>query len=120
MDDALRDLGILAEYEQLAEDVRVLRRTIEATRETADSADGTVAATVDGHGVLVELWLDPRIYRSPDSAALAATITDTIRQAVRQAEERVFAAAAKFLPDDATFETTDVRLDPLLHQLDRR
>lgn len=120
MDDALREVGILAEYERLAEDVRVLRRTIEATRETADSADGTVAATVDGHGALVELWLDPRIYRNPDSSALAATITDTIRQAARQAEERVFDAVAGFLPDDATFETTDVKLDPLLHHFDRR
>lgn len=120
MDETLRSFGILAEYEQLAEQVRDLRRVIAETRETADSADGMVAATVGGSGELVELWLDPRIYRSPDSAALAATITDTIRQAVRQVEEQVFAAAKKFLPDDATPETTDLKLDPFLHQLDRR
>lgn len=120
MDETLRSLGIIAEYEQLAEDVRALQRTIAETRETADSADGMVAATVGGNGELVELWLDPRIYRTPDSAALAATITDTIHQAARQAEERVFAATATFLPDGATPETTDLRLDPFLHQLDRR
>lgn len=116
----MRGLGIIAEYEQLAEDVRILQRRIAETRETADSADGLVTATVGGHGELVELWLDPRIYRTPDSAALAATITDTIHQAARQAEEQVFAAAAKFLPEDATPASTDLKLDPFLHQLDRR
>lgn len=116
----MSSLGIIAEYEQLAEDVRTLQRRIAETRETADSADGLVTATVGGNGELVELWLDPRIYRAPDSAALAATITDTIHQAVRQAEEQVFAAAAKFLPDGATPESTDLKLDPFLHQLDRR
>lgn len=113
-------LGIIAEYERLAEDVRTLQRRIAETRETADSADGLVTATVGGNGELVELWLDPRIYRTPDSTALAATITDTIRQAVRQAEEQVFASAAKLLPADATPETTDLKIDPFLHQLDRR
>lgn len=112
-------LGIIAEYEQLAEDVRTLQRRIADLQETADSADGMVTATVGGNGELVELWLDPRIYRNPDSTALAATITDTIRQAVRQAEEQVFAAAAKFLPDDATPESTDLSFDPFLHQLGR-
>ncbi|MFI7677946.1 YbaB/EbfC family nucleoid-associated protein [Actinophytocola sp. NPDC049390] len=112
--------GIIAGYEQLAEDVRVLQRVIAETRETADSADGLVAATVDGHGRLVELWLDPRVYRTPDSVSLATTIADTVRAAVRQADERVFAAARKFLPENATAETADLTLDPFLHQLDRR
>ncbi|GAB1509195.1 YbaB/EbfC family nucleoid-associated protein [Actinophytocola sp. KF-1] len=120
MDETLRSLGIIAEHEQLAEDVRVLQRTIAETRATADSGDGLVSATVDGNGRLLELWLDPRIYRAPDSAGLAATITETVREAVRQAEETVFAAAVRFLPDDATPATTDLRLDPFLHQLDRR
>ena len=120
MDESLREPGTIAGYEQLAEDVRVLQRVIAETRETADSADGMVAATVDGPGRLVELWLDPRIYRSPDSAALATTITATVRDAVRQAEEKVFAAAKRFLPDDATVASTDLALDPFLHQLDRR
>lgn len=113
-------LGIIAEYEQLAEEVESLRRTIARTQETADSADGLVSATVGGNGELVELWLDPRIYRAPDSAALATTITETIHQAARQVEERIFAQAARFLPPGARQETTDLALDPFLHSLDRR
>jgi len=120
MDETVRGLGIIAKYEQLAEDVRTLRRTIAETRETVDSADGMVTVTVGGNGELIELWLDPRIYRAPDSSALAATITATFREAVRQAEEQVFTAAMKFLPGDATPETTDLKFDPFLHQLDRR
>lgn len=120
VDERLREAGVISGYERLAEDIRVLRHALEETRETADSADGLVAATVDGHGKLVELWLDPRIYRAPDTTALAATISDTIAEAVRLAEEKVFAAVAKFLPADATAESADLRFDPFLHQLDRR
>ncbi|GAB3465116.1 YbaB/EbfC family nucleoid-associated protein [Actinophytocola sediminis] len=120
MDQTARQFGIIADYEKLAEEVERLRRTIAETQETADSADGLVSATVGGNGELIEVWLDPRIYRSPDSAALATTITETIRQAARQAEELVFAEAAKFLPAGATPESTDLRVDPFLHALDRR
>lgn len=120
VDETTRRVGVLAEYERLAEEVESLRRAIADTEETADSADGLVSATVGGNGELVELWLDPRIYRSPDSSALAATITETIHRAARQVEARVFAEAAKFLPADATPETTDLRFDPFLHSLDRR
>lgn len=120
MDETAHGLGILAEYEQLAEDVRALQRAIEEVRETADSADGLVSATAGGNGALIELWLDPRVYRGPDATALASTITDTIHQAVRQAEEQVFAVAKKVLPDDATLAGTDLKFDPFLHVLDRR
>lgn len=120
MDETLRELGIIAEYEQLAEDVRALRRVIDEVTETADSDDGLVSATAGGNGALVELWLDPRIYRAPDATALATTITSTIHEAVRLAEARVFAAARNLLPAGATIENTDLKLDPFLHQLDRR
>ncbi|WP_163567586.1 YbaB/EbfC family nucleoid-associated protein [Fodinicola feengrottensis] len=42
---------------------------------------GLVAATVNSSGDVVELELDDRVYRTSDSAALAAAITQTIRAA---------------------------------------
>ncbi|WP_163572785.1 YbaB/EbfC family nucleoid-associated protein [Fodinicola feengrottensis] len=48
---------------------------------TAESPDGLVAATVNSSGDVVELELDDRVYRTSDSAALAAAITQTIRAA---------------------------------------
>lgn len=109
-----------AEYGQLAEDIRSTQRRMAEIRACAESGDGLISVTVGGAGELIELWLDPRIYRAPDSAALARDITDTIRRAVERSQEEGIAIVAGFLPDDATPGTTDLRFDPLLHELDRQ
>jgi hypothetical protein len=119
VDETLRELGIVSDYEQLAEDVRAVRRLVEV-RATAESPDGMVGATVGGGGELVDLWLDPRIYRRPDSEALARTIAETVRRAVRGAHEQGVEIAAAFLADDAPPESTDPRFDPVLREPDRR
>jgi DNA-binding protein YbaB len=48
---------------------------------TAWSKDGLVKAVVGARGHLLELDLDPRVYRTPNSKALAATIVATVREA---------------------------------------
>jgi DNA-binding protein YbaB len=113
-------LGMYAEYERLAEDVRTLQKRLADVRATAESDDGLVVATVGGAGELLELWLDPRVYRAPDSAALARTITGTIGEAVERSREEGVALAAAFLPPGATAGTTDLRFGPYLHELDRQ
>lgn len=109
-----------AEYGQLAGHIRSTQQRMAEIRATAESDDGLIGVTVGGSGELIELWLDPRIYRAPDSAALAQDITDTFRRAVTQSQEEVIAIVASFLPDGATPENTDLRFDPLLHELDRK
>ncbi len=52
---------------------------------TVKSADDTVTATVGPRGHLIDLQLDPKIYRRPNSAQLAQTIVQTVREAVEQA-----------------------------------
>jgi hypothetical protein len=86
---------------------------------TADSDDGLITATVDARGELIEVNLDPRIYRAPDSDTLSATIAETIQRAVRQAQGEVFILVRPFLPPGATPATTDLDLDPFLTALDR-
>ncbi|MEA2685220.1 MAG: hypothetical protein QOE93_415 [Actinomycetota bacterium] len=119
MDTSLR-LGMYAEYERMAEDIRSMKKRLAEIRATAESEDGLISVTVGGTGRLLELWLDPRVYRAPDSVALARAITDTLHQATELAQEKGIAIARDHLPADATAETTDLRLDPFLHELDQQ
>ncbi|EHR61075.1 YbaB/EbfC family nucleoid-associated protein [Saccharomonospora cyanea] len=109
-----------ASYEKLRDDLREIRARIDDIEATADSPDGLVSVTVVGRGELGELYLDPRIYRTKDSQALAASIVDTFRDAVEQAREQLFDITREYLPPEATPENTDVHTDPFMHQLDRR
>lgn len=73
---------------ELAEHFGELKKAYPESVVTADSADGLVSATVDGRCRLVELYLDQRVYRSPDSAALARAILDTVHAAAGEAGRR--------------------------------
>jgi hypothetical protein len=90
----------LPRLEQARRDLDTLAGRIREIAETAYSVDRTVAATVDGRGELRELILDPRIYRTTNAAALAATIRDTITRAGDTASERLFELVRPLLPDD--------------------
>jgi len=72
-------------------ELRVARREIAEVEATADSPDGLVTATVNGGGELVELDLDPRIYREHDTRALAARIRAAVGEAHALAGRRVTA-----------------------------
>lgn len=109
-----------ARYENLRDDLAEVGRRIEEVEETADSPDGLISATVVRRGELVELYLDPRIYRTTDSKALAESIVDTIGKAVRQAQEKIFDITRDYLPPKAKFEDTDIHTGPFLHQLDKK
>ncbi|MEU9692031.1 YbaB/EbfC family nucleoid-associated protein [Amycolatopsis japonica] len=109
-----------ADYEQLAEDVRAMQERMAGIRATADSDDGLISVTVGGAGELIELWLDPRVYRTLDSAALAESITATVHRAAAESQEKGLAVAARFLPEESTPDGTDLRFGPLLHRLDER
>ncbi|WP_342663886.1 YbaB/EbfC family nucleoid-associated protein [Amycolatopsis benzoatilytica] len=109
-----------AEHQRLAGDIRSTQRRMAEIRADAESDDGLISATVGGAGELLDLRLDPRIYRKTDSAALAKDIAGTIHRAVERAEQECIEIVASLLPSDATPENTDLRFDPLLHELDRR
>jgi DNA-binding protein YbaB len=75
-----------------------LQKELGAVTATVKSPDGYVTATVGPRGQLVRLQLDGRIYRNPDSAKLAATITETIQKATIQAGEKAQEVTAKYAP----------------------
>lgn len=67
---------------------------------TAWSDDRLIKAVVGPRGQLVELEIDPRIYRTPNSKALSATILATVRTAVDDANTQTSAVMERLLPKD--------------------
>ena len=107
------------DYERIADEVKTIQRKLAEVRATAESDDGLVNAVVGGRGEVIRLDLDPRIYRTADSDALAKAITGTIHRAVARAQAEVFTLVRPFLPADATPKTADLDFDPFLTSLDR-
>lgn len=66
------------------DNVGALQRQMMRVTGTAWSPDRLVKAVVGPRGQLLELEIDPRVYRTPNSKALAATILATVRAAVEQ------------------------------------
>jgi DNA-binding protein YbaB len=85
------------QYRELASALREIRDALTEIRGIADSPDGLIRATTDAHGRLLELELDPRIYRSADSQALTTAITDTVRAAAEAAEAEIERLGGKLL-----------------------
>ncbi|WP_409464320.1 YbaB/EbfC family nucleoid-associated protein [Amycolatopsis sp. GA6-003] len=113
-------LNMYEEYRRLAADIRTAQSQVAEVRTEASSDDDLITAVANGSGELVELHLDPRIYRTPDSARLAADITAVVHRAAELARQETFSILAAFLPPDATPETADLRAGPMLHELDRQ
>jgi DNA-binding protein YbaB len=97
----------------------VLQQRLEDVRGTAVSDDGLISVTVGGRGALIDLVIDPRVYRVPDARRLAGDIKTTIRLATEAVHDQGFELTKSLLPRNAKREDTDVRFGPALHQLDR-
>ncbi len=89
--DAFREYseGLQVKLHRLMDQGPELARQARAVQVTETSPDGLVSVTVGARGDLVRLDLDPRIYRRPDSRALADTITETVHRATAAAQEQV-------------------------------
>jgi hypothetical protein len=90
--------GRLAEYARLAESVKSVQ---------------------DGIGEnLVELELDPRIYRERNATKLAEDILTAVHEAAAEAEQEATKIAEKLLPPKGSGDDeVDPRFDPALHML---
>lgn len=89
--NALRELAgnLRTQFEGLVERGPDLTRQAREVTGSATSSDGLITATVDARGQLVQLDIDPRIYRRPDSRELADSIVETIKAAADDAQEQV-------------------------------
>jgi hypothetical protein len=87
-----------------------LRRSLGSVNEThkkmaqvtvvAWSDDRLVKATVGPRGQLVDLEIDPRVYRTPNSKALAQTILTTVRKACDEAMAKTQEIVRAAMPGD--------------------
>lgn len=75
------------------------RRMLEVTG-TAWSDDRMIKAVVGPRGHLLELDIDPRVFRKPNSKALSAAIVQTVRLAVEDANKQTAAMVDESLPSD--------------------
>lgn len=90
----------MAHFERLRDGYAELQEKLSAVRATATSDDGFVTVTVGPGGQLLDLELNPRIYRRPDSRRLAETITQTVHRATLDASARIDELTGSLMPDE--------------------
>jgi DNA-binding protein YbaB len=88
---------------------RAQRKALGVTGQ-AWSKDGLVRAVVGPRGHLLELEIDPRVYRTPNSKALSATILATVRAATDDALLQTGQILDESVPADLRSRSTN-RLD---------
>lgn len=92
------------------------RRILQVTG-VAWSDDRMIKAVVGPRGHLLELDIDPRVFRKPNSKALSAAIVATVRLAVEEATQQTRAILDDGLPSDmrVTGRVGDVEVAKLVY-----
>jgi DNA-binding protein YbaB len=88
----------LGQLEDLERETRRLRSAVTDTTGFAESSDGLVEATVGVYGELVELVLDPLIFRFQDAEALAEEIRGAVNRAQNEAQQKIRREVVDYLP----------------------
>jgi len=91
--------SLLAQTRQMVDTIAGLQEQLRSLTVTAYSADRLVTAVAAPGGRIVDLELDPRIYRDPDSYALADSILSAIEQAQDGVARREAEVRAAVLPE---------------------
>ncbi len=96
-----------------------LQRQLMAVTGEAWSDDRMIKAVVGPRGQLVELEIDPRIYRKPNSSLLSKTIIDTTQRAAAEASRKAGEIIHNFAPADIRQGTTGgSRIEKLMARSD--
>jgi DNA-binding protein YbaB len=89
---------VVSQYQRLRHGLDDIQERLSRLAVTAESADGTVRATVGARGQLIDLRLDREIYRRGDPDELARTILRTVEQAVAKTTGQVQEMVGEYLP----------------------
>lgn len=109
--------ALQARFERLVAEAPALHAKARAVEVTEKSRDGLISVTVGARGDLIRLDIDPRIYRRPDSRALADTITETIQLATANAQDRVVELFEPLVPPEQMRVHLDGDLDGVLEHM---
>jgi DNA-binding protein YbaB len=104
--------GMFADLDRAVAGMEERQRKVFEITGTAWSDDRLIKAVVGPRGQLTELEIDPRIYRTPNSKALAANILGAVRRAVEDAMRQTGEVLDEGLPSDLRFNkigSIDVR-----------
>ena len=91
-------LNIAQELEKTVDNMANIQKQILGVTGVAWSDDRMVKALVGPRGQLIDLEIDPRVYRKPNSKALAASIVATVRAAAEQATAKTQAIMDENMP----------------------
>jgi len=109
---------MMTDFQRMRDGLGDLQRRLQSIRCSASSRDGFVKATVGPRGQLLDLELDPRLYRTPDSKALAASIVATIQEAAAAAVDKVVEAVEPYQPAEDVRAQMDMNFDSYFRRLD--
>jgi DNA-binding protein YbaB len=103
--------SLIGDLRHTLANIEQTRQEMAAVTGTAWSDDRLIRAVVGPRGQLIELEIDPRIYRTPDAAWLSATILATVRAAVEDAAAKTKQIMDRAMPSDrglGLVGTTDI------------
>jgi DNA-binding protein YbaB len=78
-----------------------IRDRLDGVSQTVVSDDGHVEVSADARGRLVDLRIDPRVFRSPDADELAAVVVSCAAEAARRVDEQLVDILTEYLPRGA-------------------
>lgn len=93
------------EYRRLRDGMNELQQKLLAVKSQVTSEDGSVTVTVGPRGHLVEIEFDPRIYRRPNTKALAASVLEATQRAADNTAKEVEAIVKEYAPEDIDFNS---------------
>lgn len=91
---------MLGDLKKATADLPDLQQRMLSVTGTGWSPDGLIKAVVGPRGHLLELDIDPRVLRQPNSKALSAAIVATVRSAVEDAGKQSAEMVGGTLPAD--------------------
>ncbi|ROO62075.1 hypothetical protein EDC02_4044 [Micromonospora sp. Llam0] len=92
--------GIIGDLKRATAELPDLHKKMLKVTGTAWSDDRMIKAVVGPRGHLLELDIDPRVFRKPNSKALSAAIVQTVRLAVEDATRQSAEIIDETLPSD--------------------
>lgn len=105
-------------FTKMTEQAPALHEKARTVQVTETSPDGLVTVTVGARGELVQLDIDPRVYRRPDSRQLADTIVETVQKAAARSQERVLEIFEPIVPREQMKAQLDGDLDAVVGHFD--